>query len=86
MGTNQYQLQLSIANPYQIVMNVSCLFVLDPLLSAERPGQTYTVKLVMFACSKYCVFFIFSFMHVLINANQTRRQISETEGTALFVF
>ena len=28
-----------------------------------------TVKLVMFACSKYCVFFIFSFMRVLINAN-----------------
>ena len=28
----------------------------------------YTVKLVMFACSKYCVFFIFSFMRVLINA------------------
>ena len=27
-----------------------------------------TVKLVMFACSKYCVFFIFSFMRVLINA------------------
>ena len=45
-----------------------------------------TVKLVMFACSKYCVFFIFSFMRVLINANQTRRQISETEGTDLCVF
>ena len=40
----------------------------------------------MFACSKYCVFFIFSFMRVLINANQTRRQISETEGTDLCVF
>ena len=45
-----------------------------------------TVKLVMFACSKYCVFFIFSFMRVLINANATRRQISETEGTDLCVF
>ena len=45
-----------------------------------------TVKLVMFACSKYCVFFIFSFMRVLINANQTRRQISETEATDLRVF
>ena len=30
--------------------------------------QSPTVKLVMFACSKYCVFFIFSFMRVLINA------------------
>ena len=40
----------------------------------------------MFACSKYCVFFIFSFMRVLINANATRRQISETEGTDLCVF
>ena len=46
----------------------------------------YTVKLVMFACSKYCVFFIFSFMRVLINANATRRQIYETEGTDLCVF
>ena len=45
-----------------------------------------TVKLVMFACSKYCVFFIFSFMRVLINVNATRRQISETEGTDLCVF
>ena len=48
--------------------------------------HVYTVKLVMFACSKYCVFFIFSFMRVLINANATRRQISETEGTDLCVF
>ena len=46
----------------------------------------YTVKLVMFACSKYCVFFIFSFMRVLINATDVRRQISETEGTDLCVF
>ena len=45
-----------------------------------------TVKLVMFACSKYCVFFIFSFMRVLINATDVRRQISETEGTDLCVF
>ena len=48
--------------------------------------EVHTVKLVMFACSKYCVFFIFSFMRVLINANQTRCQISETEGTDLCVF
>ena len=26
----------------------------------------------MFACSKYCVFFIFSFMRVLINATNVR--------------
>ena len=45
-----------------------------------------TVKLEMFACSKYCVFFIFSFMRVLINATDVRRQISETEGTDLCVF
>ena len=32
------------------------------------PKYPNTVKLVMFACSKYCVFFIFSFMRVLINA------------------
>ena len=42
MVTNQYQLQFTITNPYQIVMNVSCLFVLDSLLSAERPGKTYS--------------------------------------------
>ena len=47
MGTNQYQLQFTIANPYQIVMNVSCLFVLDPLLSAGRPGQTYSSQHLM---------------------------------------
>jgi len=41
MGTNHYQLQFTITNPYQIVI-VSCLFVLDSLLSAERPGQTYS--------------------------------------------
>ena len=41
MGTNQYQLQFTITHPYQIVI-VSCLFVLDLLLSAERPGQTYS--------------------------------------------
>ena len=52
----------------------------------RTPKVSHTVKLVMFACSKYCVFFIFSFMRVLINATDVRRQISETGGTDLCVF
>ena len=39
--------------------------MLDHILDEDARD---TVKLVMFACSKYCVFFIFSFMRVLINA------------------
>ena len=47
--------------------------------------KTNTVKLVMFACSKYCVFFIFSFMRVLINESPPINR-RETEGTDLCVF
>ena len=56
------------------------------IMNKTETQERTTVKLVMFACSKYCVFFIFSFMRVLINATDVRRQISETEGTDLCVF
>ena len=39
MGTRQNQLQFTITNPYQIVMNVSRLFVLDSHLSAVFYGK-----------------------------------------------
>ena len=38
------------------------------MVNYSHKAGVHTVKLVMFACSKYCVFFIFSFMRVLINA------------------
>ena len=40
----------------------------------------------MCACSKYCVFFIFSFMRVLINCESPPINRRETEGTDLCVF
>ena len=49
-------------DPLRLMLEISVVFML-PISAVD------TVKLVMFACSKYCVFFIFSFMRVLINAN-----------------
>ena len=43
-------------------------------------NPSYTVKLVMFACSKYCVFFIFSFMRVLINATPSDVRYLKQKG------
>ena len=77
----------SLEDTIEAMISVATIIRILKLFSPDiATNLKTTVKLVMFACSKYCVFFIFSFMRVLINANATRRQISETEGTDLCVF
>ena len=49
-------------------------------LVADHLLDLATVKLVMFACSKYCVFFIFSFMRVLINATPPEVRYLKQKG------
>ena len=70
-GTSQYQLQFTVKNPYQNVMNVFRLFILDSLLLPWRTGQTYSslIQVLHFPIWSFPEHFEFYFTNQIWSVN-----------------